>query len=747
MATTTSSRNSKWSGERKRRARTKVSETAFGWESAETDKDSGDISPSGRRSPLRESSKKRRADACMCAIQETRAEDTQRFRPLRLKLVRTTTTTTDMDGVRSRSDERANSLDIPIQRSDPSPRNPEVVSLLDSPETCPAYIETQPDWPSLRTCSSSVTPAAGCMPHLPSTGQMELPRGPVVESQPHEDINAVLTDCEDASMSISLGSRPEEEILNVPGPVHPSTGSGESMTPQAARGPDTDISQCQWIDSANAKLEPSQRPISNRPLPMPKDGQESFLDSITDQIRVYIVSGDKKKDSEIERLHMKINSLEEKLKMALDDSKRFQDDSKRSQDETSRVRAKYKRMLASMPEELLTPLAPCNHILGLRGSALQQAANLYYFIQVLASTADADHCMDWSLSYPHLPKTSFLQLPTSHLINMPPLSDKIHTIVTRNNLIFDPWNTSSTGHQRAENPYSNTSEWRTTRTEKLSHQFGKPITNGSGDGTLDSDCGASNRNQDRNKANKTGEWRWMSAADAERRRIGCADIRALMGGGVKKRKRDRDGDESIMKKEVRIEDIRSPASHHGSRDQTQPQHQSQSKECTALPSSARSKLAFFDDNPIDNDTNNTPLNPKSKPATEDPPTGIFKGTTIYINGSTFPLISDHKLKHLLASNGAKIAITLARQTVTHVILGQPNRNGSGAGGGLAAGKLQKEIQRSGGAATSVKFVGVEWVLESLKASKRLPESGFSHIINACPTGQQSVVNMFKKKTT
>lgn len=201
----------------------------------------------------------------------------------------------------------------------------------------------------------------------------------------------------------------------------------------------------------------------------------------------------------------------------------------------------------------------------------------------------------------------------------------------------------------------------------------------------------------------------MSAADAERQRLGCADIRTLMGGGVKKRKRD-DGDASldgktITKKGVQLGDIRSSASHHSSRDQTR--SQSQSKESTAFPSSARSKLAFFDGNPIDTD-NSAALKPNSKPTTEDSPTGIFKGTTIYVNGSTFPLISDHKLKHLLASNGAKIAITLARQTVTHVILGQPNRNGSGAGGGLAAGKLQKEIQRSGGAGTSVKFVGVEW---------------------------------------
>ncbi|KAJ9209242.1 hypothetical protein DTO166G4_9161 [Paecilomyces variotii] len=338
---------------------------------------------------------------------------------------------------------------------------------------------------------------------------------------------------------------------------------------------------------------------------------------------------------------------------------------------------------------------------------------------------------------------------------MPPHPlNKPHTTVPQNHLIFDPWNTASTGHQRAENPYSNTSEWRTTRTEKLSHQFGKPITNGSGDGTLNNGCRVSSKNQNKIRNGAAGEWRWISADEAERRRLGCADIRTLMGGGgsggAKRRKWDGDENGTLNEKTVKktkVVELRaaesspssapSSTSQHSSRDQADLQH----KGYAALPPpSARPKLAFCNDNP--SDTNGTP---ELEPTTETP-TGIFTGTTIYINGSTFPLISDHKLKHLLASNGAKIAITLARQTVTHVILGKPNGNGSGAGGGLAAGKLQKELQRSGSAAgRNVKFVGVEWVLESIKASKRLPECGFSNM-NMCPKGQQSVLNMFKKKT-
>ena len=90
--------------------------------------------------------------------------------------------------------------------------------------------------------------------------------------------------------------------------------------------------------------------------------------------------------------------------------------------------------------------------------------------------------------------------------------------------------------------------------------------------------------------------------------------------------------------------------------------------------------------------------------------------TIFINGSTAPRISEYKLKHLLASNGARTSIYMARKTVTHVLVGQPNTGSgsgsgsgttvSGAGGGLAASKLQQEIARGGW--KGVKVVSVDW---------------------------------------
>ena len=78
--------------------------------------------------------------------------------------------------------------------------------------------------------------------------------------------------------------------------------------------------------------------------------------------------------------------------------------------------------------------------------------------------------------------------------------------------------------------------------------------------------------------------------------------------------------------------------------------------------------------------------------------GIFAHTVVYINGSTYPVVSDHKLRRILVENGAQLSLHLARRAVTHVVLGKP-------GGGLAGGKMDKEIRR---AKTGVRFVSAEW---------------------------------------
>ena len=89
------------------------------------------------------------------------------------------------------------------------------------------------------------------------------------------------------------------------------------------------------------------------------------------------------------------------------------------------------------------------------------------------------------------------------------------------------------------------------------------------------------------------------------------------------------------------------------------------------------------------------------------PRKIFDGLVIYINGSTYPLMGDHKLRHLLAENGAKLSLHLGWRQVTHIILGRPSGGKEpGAGGRLAGTKIEKEIKRIGGC--GIKYIEVEW---------------------------------------
>ncbi|KAL8710859.1 MAG: hypothetical protein Q9220_004662 [cf. Caloplaca sp. 1 TL-2023] len=267
--------------------------------------------------------------------------------------------------------------------------------------------------------------------------------------------------------------------------------------------------------------------------------------------------------------------------------------------------------------------------------------------------------------------------------------------------IFDPWNSSSTGHQRADNNLSGSTSWRTSRTTKLASQF---KAGASGGKRLYDTVGAGSEHFGKDGRKDNGTWEKGAPGLRER---GWQDVRGLLNQSAKDEKPG--GDVDLQREPVKRRKL--------SQDQA-------SEKADDNVAETRSPSAREDE-------------PSTIPATKK----IFDGLCIFINGSTAPMIGDHRLKQLLAENGARISIALGRRSVTHVILGTPNgaARGNGAGGGLAATKIQKEIQRVGG--KGVKYVGVEWVLESLKAGKRLPETRFSNLTLAAK-GQKSVYGMF-----
>lgn len=242
---------------------------------------------------------------------------------------------------------------------------------------------------------------------------------------------------------------------------------------------------------------------------------------------------------------------------------------------------------------------------------------------------------------------------------------------------FDPWNSSSSGHQRPDNTPGSTTGWRESRNRKLNNQF--RAADGSGGDRLGDTYGA-------------GSEDWDDGIKA----VVPKEMRMRMGGGG-----------SV------VDMLTKPGAMKGS-----------------LPSKSDGEVQKERKKEDDDREEGSAKGRK-----------IFEGLVIYVNGSTYPHVSDHKLKHILTENGANMSLHLGRRKVTHVIVGRPSGGARGAGGGLAGGKLDKEIKKMGG--VGVKFVDVEWVLESLKAGKRLPEARFSQM-KVASKGQASVYGLYSK---
>ncbi|OMP85048.1 DNA repair protein REV1 [Diplodia seriata] len=280
---------------------------------------------------------------------------------------------------------------------------------------------------------------------------------------------------------------------------------------------------------------------------------------------------------------------------------------------------------------------------------------------------------------------------------------------------FDPWNSSSTGHQRAENRLVGSTSWRESRNAKLAAQF----AGGAGGGVRLADtveAGSVGFGNDGRKANGG----WERGAPGLRRNGQLAIWESMERASKKRKAEDASDGRRGQATRGKGTDETSFASDDGRAGTT--------VDRTGEPAGKRH------DNP--EGSSSDVENAEEVLSTSNQ---IFRGLCFYINGSTAPMISDHRLKQLLAMHGASTSIALGRRTVTHVILGCSGEGG--AGGGLAGGKLQKEIARVGG--KGLRYVGVEWVVESVRAGKRLPEAGFSNLKIAA-AGQKSVYGMFKR---
>jgi len=291
--------------------------------------------------------------------------------------------------------------------------------------------------------------------------------------------------------------------------------------------------------------------------------------------------------------------------------------------------------------------------------------------------------------------------------------------------IFDSWNSSSTGHQRADNNLSGSTSWRESRSRKLEAQFGD--TTGAGGKRLYDTVGAGSEDFGKDGRKDNGSWAKGAKGLRSSAQLGAIESFGRSRGSGSCEEEDKDHGKT-----------RQPVPSAGNIEKSTRRIKVDEEE-----SSDQAPMPTLESQPL------RPQNDPARPAPPQPKQHypqFLIGLTFYINGSTYPLISDHKLKQLISQHGGRLSIHLGRNTVTHVIIGTPGGHGSkidsGAGGGLAGSKIQKEIAKVRG--KGVKFVQVAWLVESIKAGRRLPEAGFVGLKLAAK-GQGSVYGMFGGK--
>ncbi|OCT54620.1 BRCA1 C Terminus (BRCT) domain containing protein [Cladophialophora carrionii] len=271
-------------------------------------------------------------------------------------------------------------------------------------------------------------------------------------------------------------------------------------------------------------------------------------------------------------------------------------------------------------------------------------------------------------------------MPT-HRPRNPPLPSRTRTI-------FDPFNSSSTGHQRAENRLSGSTSWRDSRTHKLTHQL-RDATGRGGQQHLSDLVGAGSEHFNKDGRKEQGDWEVGAPGLREE---GWQDIRGLMHGSRKRLVEDNaNAEPTPREKRSKLIDRR---------------HEDTASDRENLPPES-GKQANVDV-------------ASTSPSALQPPPQIFRNLRMYLNGSTAPLISDHQLKHLFAQHGGNTSIALGRRTVTHVILGSEHA----VGGGLANGKIDKEVKLVRGLGKGVKYVTAQWVVDSVEKGVRQPESRY-----------------------
>ena len=124
---------------------------------------------------------------------------------------------------------------------------------------------------------------------------------------------------------------------------------------------------------------------------------------------------------------------------------------------------------------------------------------------VIMSISRADDCVEQTHDDDDRfapPSSAQVNTPSGRAINPHP-SVSLATAAPARRAFFDPWNSSSTGHQRAENRLSSSTSWRVSRSLKLGEQYKDGLTSRK---RVAYTVGAGRENSSKDAISKDGGW-------------------------------------------------------------------------------------------------------------------------------------------------------------------------------------------------------------------------------------------------
>lgn len=291
---------------------------------------------------------------------------------------------------------------------------------------------------------------------------------------------------------------------------------------------------------------------------------------------------------------------------------------------------------------------------------------------------------------------------------------------------FDPWNTSSTGHQTAGNRLTSSTAWKRLRAAKLNAQLYVRTPSSTTRFSQTSVTGVQLRDEPSTEPKDAGEGDYECAYGIEKNRYDHTNVstephQISDTTSIDRNSRHKHGGcensvtglpedfgRNLHRRRLRYFE----PSNRTSSPFNLPTASRETIETSELLKPAQAETACSSSSPSKNCGINAKEQSKSEYDRQSMvhsrtmhPVRIFEHCVFYINCCTAPLVSDHRLRQLIAQHGGEISTTMSKRSVTHVVVSKNQDKKSGKAT-LAGKKANLEIRKTRG--KGIKYIDVNW---------------------------------------